>query len=61
MEVEILKQKVLTANCGMVLTNGETFRKTVVLSVDEDGSVWNEITESEAKEIISKMEVETDV
>lgn len=48
MKVEIVEQRVLTADEGMTLTNGETFGKTVVLPSSVDVSVWHEITDEEA-------------
>lgn len=56
MKIEIEKQRVLTADEGMVLTNGETFGKTVVLPVDADASAWREITEAEAEQAITRQE-----
>ena len=61
MKSEIVKQRVLTADADMVLTNGKTFGKTVVLPVDADASVWHEITEAAAQEIITRMEADADV
>lgn len=61
MKVEIVNQRVLTAEEGMALTNGETFGKTVVLPLDADASVWTEITEAEAQEAIVRMEADADV
>ena len=56
MKIELEKQRVLTADEGMVLTNGETFGKTVVLPVDADASAWREITEAEAEQAITRQE-----
>lgn len=61
MKSEIVKQRVLTAEADMVLTNGKTFGETIVLPVDADASVWHEITEAEAQEIITRMEADADV
>lgn len=47
MKTETITQRILTADEGMYLTNGETYGKTVVLPVDADPSVWYEITEEE--------------
>lgn len=58
MKTEIVTQRILKADDSLVLTNGETFGKTVVLPVDADPSVWTEITEAEAQEIIARMETE---
>lgn len=48
MKSEIVKQRILTADDGMYLTNGETRGKTVVLNAEADHSMWYEITEAEA-------------
>lgn len=61
MESEIVTQRILKADDGMVLTNGETYGKTVILPGDADETVWREITEAEAKEIITRMEADADV
>lgn len=60
MKTEIVNQRILTADEGMVLTNGETFGKTVVLPLDANASAWLEISESEAERRISRMEAESD-
>ena len=54
MKNEIVKQRILTADEGMYLTNGETYGKTVVLNADLDYTVWHEITEAEADKIFSE-------
>ena len=56
MKIEIVKQRVLTADEGMVLTNGETFGRTVVLPEGADASAWREVTEAEAQEAITRQE-----
>lgn len=61
MKIYASTQRILKADDGMVLTNGETFVKTVVMPVDADDSAWREITEAEAQEIIARMEAEADV
>ena len=58
MKIEIEKHRVLTADHGMVLTNGETYGTTVVLPEGADATVWREITEAEAQEIITRMEAD---
>ena len=45
---KIVNQRILTADEGMYLTNGETRGKTVVLNAEADHSMWYEITEAEA-------------
>ncbi len=47
MQSKIVEQRILTADDGMFLTNGETYGKTVVLPADADHSVWREVTEAE--------------
>lgn len=47
MKSETITQRILTAEEGMYLTDGNTYGKTVVLPVDADHSVWKEITEEE--------------
>ena len=47
MKTQIVEQRILTADEGMFLTNGDTYGKTVVLPADADTSVWREVTEAE--------------
>lgn len=47
MTTETITQRILTADEGMYLTNGETYGKTVVLPVDADYTVWHEVAEAE--------------
>lgn len=42
------KDRILSADAGMLLTNGADFGKSVVLAVGADASCWREITEEEA-------------
>lgn len=51
MKTQTITQKILTADEGMYLTNGESVAKTVVLPVEADASVWQEITEAEKEEM----------
>lgn len=48
----------ITANDGMVLTNGNVFSKEVYLGKYDKPENWREITEAEAQEIIARMETE---
>ena len=41
-------RQVLCADDGMLLTNGETFCRTVWLAVGADAGAWTEVPESEA-------------
>lgn len=45
MRSQIIEQRILTADEGKFLTNGETYGKTVVLPADADHTVWKEVTE----------------
>ena len=49
--IEIIK---LTADEGMVLTNGEAYGKEVCLGVNSSPSDWVEITEERYKEILEE-------
>lgn len=45
--MKTIMQKILTADEGKYMFNGETYGKTVVLPADADVSVWHEVTEDE--------------
>lgn len=47
-----IKPTILTAGEGMYWYNGETYGKTVIIPVGADASVWQQITETEAQEMI---------
>ena len=47
MKTQIVEQRILIADEGMFLTDGETYGKTVVIPADADHSVWREVTEEE--------------
>lgn len=47
MKSETITQRILTADEGMYLTNGETYGKTVVLPAEADYSAWYEVTEDQ--------------
>ena len=51
----------LIAKDGFYYTNGDSYVKTVILPPGADASVWQEITEAEAQEILNKQEEETNV
>lgn len=44
----------VTANEGMVLTNGEAFGKSITLGKNDDKRNWYEITEEEYEKILAK-------
>ena len=56
MKVEIVEQRVLTADEGKTLTNGETFGKTVVMPVSANADDWHEITDEEASRLQAEAE-----
>jgi hypothetical protein len=56
MQIGIEKYRVLTADEGMVLTNGETYGTTVLLPEGADAAVWREVTEAEAQQAIMTQE-----
>lgn len=45
--MKTIMQKILTADDGKFMFNGETYGKTVVLPADADASAWREVTEEE--------------
>ena len=47
MKTQTITQKILTADEGMFLTDGETYGKTVILPDGADHTVWKEVTEAE--------------
>lgn len=47
MKSETITQRILIADEGKYLTDGETYGKTVVLPADADYSVWREVTEDQ--------------
>jgi hypothetical protein len=47
MRSQIVKQRILTAEEGMYLTDGKTYGTTVVLPADADHTVWQEVTEEQ--------------
>lgn len=51
----------LIAKEGFFYTDGSSIVTTVVLPEGADPSVWREITETEAQEIIVRMEPDLDV
>lgn len=46
-----IENNILTADIGMMLTNGETFGKTVCLGMGDTIDNWHEITEEEAERL----------
>lgn len=51
MKIEILEQRILTADEGYYLTNGDTFGKVVTLPIGADALAWYEITKEEKERI----------
>lgn len=61
MREEILTQRVLIADEGHFLTNGETSGEVTTMPIDADKSVWREITEEEKIAIDKAQNEITDV
>lgn len=51
MKTETITQKILTAEEGMFLTNGESIVTTVVMPADADTAVWVEITAAQKEKM----------
>lgn len=45
MKTEVITQRILTADEGMYLTDGEIYGKTVVLPMSADSAVWREVAQ----------------
>ena len=54
-------RQVLTAEDGMILTNGEIYGKAIYFAVDADVSAFYEITEAEYEKIMAEQEKVTEV
>ena len=52
-KIELTK---LTADTGMVLTNGEAFGKEIYLGVNDSAENWREITDAEYENYIAEQE-----
>ena len=59
MKEQILEQRILIAEDGHYLTNGDTFGKVVTLPIGADASVWSEITEAEKEAIEAERDAES--
>lgn len=46
-----IENNILTADIGMMLTNGNTFGKTVCLGIGDSVDNWHEITEEESERL----------
>ena len=55
-----IENNILTADIGMVLTNGNTFGHTVYLGIGDSINNWHEITEAEAERLQSIEPTETE-
>ena len=49
-------RRILTANDGMILTNGEVYGTQIFLAEGVDASAFYEITREEYEDILSKQE-----
>lgn len=50
MKTEVITQRILTADEGMYLTDGEIYGKTVVLPMSADSTVWREVAQCQLPE-----------
>ena len=57
MKSQIIQQRILTAEEGLYLTDGQTYGKTVVLPAEADHTAWHEITEAELPKIETEEEL----
>lgn len=51
-----MELKTITASEGMVLTNGDTYGKSISLGVNDNANNWYEITEEEHQRLIKEQE-----
>ena len=58
MKKETITRIKLTASEGHVLTNGESFGKTVYLASGDEGDGWYEITEAEYEAKMAEIEAQ---
>ena len=58
MNITTIELRKLTANDGMVLTNGEAYGKEIYLGKNDSPDNWHEITEEEYKAILEAKEDE---
>ena len=58
MKTETITQRILTADDGKYLTNGETYGKTVVLPMGADETAWHEITDAEYADVMAENKTE---
>lgn len=49
--------KTITASEGMVLTNGETYGKSITLGNNDSQDNWHEITEEEYRKIVEEQAI----
>ena len=60
MNISTIELRKLTANDGMVLTNGEAYGKEIYLGKNDSAENWREITEDEYNEILKAEELESE-
>lgn len=60
MKAETFELKQLTADEGMVLTNGEVYGKVIYLGINDTVENWYEITDERYAEILAEREAQTE-
>ena len=60
MKISTIELRKLTANDGMVLTNGEAYGKEIYLGKNDSPENWHEITDAEYEAILAKQEADND-
>ena len=58
MKISTIELRKLTANDGMVLTNGESYGKEIYLGKNDSPENWREISEKEYNAISEEQEAE---
>ena len=56
MKIDIIERTVISAEEGMVLTDGECYGKVFVLAKDRTTDEFSEISDAEYEEILSEQE-----
>lgn len=60
MEISTIELRKLTANDGMVLTNGEAYGTEIYLGKTDSPDNWHEITQDEYEKILKAEEIKSE-